>query len=151
MSLTADLQIQLMQIATFLEEDVKNTLLQQGVKATEEVIKSIERTVSAEAGALTLKGDFVFFDKSVAASAESVPVDALATAASSNNFSAEISNTQGVNFNTPTTNLVQETLIEDVVNNRTEEINTKIDQTVTAAVKQSLESLVANAQSLINK
>lgn len=89
-------------IATYLREDIKQRLIDDGHEATGELINSIKTIVGRESsmykidGFMAKQGVFIISGRS--AGAKGIPIDALVKWIENKNFSDGIKNTRGLAF-----------------------------------------------------
>ena len=102
MEFTQQLEMQLYQIATFLKEDIKQQLLDDGHRATGELIESINTVVSKGSDMFVIEGMMgktgLFIITGRQAGAKGVPIDALVKWIENKGFSDGIRSTRGIAF-----------------------------------------------------
>ena len=150
---TQEIERQLYQISTFLQEDIKQILLDKGHNATGELVESIKNTVSRGSdmftieGSMAKQGEFVINGR---LGAKGVPIDALVKWIQNKNFSNGISSTRGLAFaiqkSIKKKGIKPDDFIGEVFDKNKGLIERKLDEAVGNALTLSLTNLVNNAQ-----
>tara|TARA_R110002167_G_scaffold174781_2_gene373732 strand:+ start:2623 stop:3099 length:477 start_codon:yes stop_codon:yes gene_type:complete len=151
---TQEIERQLYQISTFLQEDIKQILLDKGHNATGELVESIKNTVSRGSdmftieGSMAKQGEFVINGRLIGA--KGVPIDALVKWIQNKNFSNGISSTRGLAFaiqkSIKKKGIKPDDFIGEVFDKNKGLIERKLDEAVGNALTLSLTNLVNNAQ-----
>lgn len=152
-----ELEAQLLMIAAYLETEIKNQLLENGHKATGQLIESISNTVSRGSnmfvieGSMAKQGAFVISGR--AKGLKGVPIDALVNWIKAKNFSTTIKSTRGLAF------AIQKSIKEkgikpdDFIGDTFEKNRNRISRDVEQAIEKSLDfaltNLVNNAKQFI--
>jgi len=99
---TEELNRQLHQISTFLQEDIKQILIDDGHRATGELVNSIKNTVSQGSSMFVIEGHMAkqgeYIIRGRKEGAKGIPIDALIKWIQNKNFSSGITSTKGLAF-----------------------------------------------------
>lgn len=151
---TKEIEMQLYQIATFLKADIKQQLLDDGHRATGELIESIETVVAKGLNVFTIEGYMgkqgLFIINGRKAGAKGVPIDALVKWIENKGFSDGARDTKGIAF------AIQKTIIKEgiepddfigkVFEKDKDLISKKINDAAYNALNVSLTNLINNAK-----
>lgn len=149
-----ELEEQLYVISEFLKKDIQDVLLQDGHKATGELIKSIENAVIKGSDMYVIEGSMAYYGQFVITGREKgkkgVPIDALVRWINNKKFVEGIKKTRGVAF------AIQKSIIEKGIkpndfiekafDKSRDKIETNIDRAVEKALDLALTNLINNAK-----
>lgn len=149
------LEMNLHQIATFLKADVKQQLIDDGHRATGDLVNSINTAIIKGVDSWVIEGSMLKYGEYVIrgreAGAKGVPIDALVKWIENKNFSDGIISTRGLAF------VIQKSIkkkgikpsdfIDKVFEKDRDLIGRKLDNAVFNALDASLRNLITNAKS----
>jgi len=152
-----ELEMQLHQIATFLQEDVKRQLIDDGHKATGELIDSIKAVVSKGSDMFVIEGSMakqgVFVISGRKKGLKGIPIDALVRWIQQKGFSNDIKQTRGIAFAIQTSvkkkGIKPNDFIGKVFDTNRKLIEDKINNAIKKALDISITNLVTNAKQII--
>ncbi len=148
------LESNLLSIAAFLENDIKEILLEKGHKATGELISSIKNTVSRGSSSFTIEGRMgkqgIYIISGREKGLKGIPVDALVRWIENKKFSSGIKSTRGLAFaiqkSIKKKGIKPDDFISEVFEKRAGRIEKKINDSVEVALEASLTNLINKAR-----
>ena len=150
------LETELNTIARFLEQAIREQLVEDGKIASGELVKSIENVVSRGSnsfvieGSMAEQGKFVISGRKVGA--KGVPIDALVRWIEQKNFSTGVKSTRGLAFaiqkNIKEKGIEPNDFIETVFQRFEGQIDRDINNAIEQALDVELTNLITNAQRL---
>jgi len=151
---TQQLEMQLYQIATYLKADIKQQLLDDGHRATGELIESIETIVSKGSNVFTIEGYMgkqgLFIISGRQPGAKGIPIQALVDYLNNKNFGRGIDETRGVAFHIQKRikkeGIKPDDFIEKVFEKDKDLISQKLNDAAYNALNISLTNLINNAK-----
>lgn len=153
---TTELELQLHQIAVFLQEDIKRQLIDDGHTATGGLVDSIKATVSRGSDAFVIEGHMakqgIFVISGRDKGAKGVPIDALVKWIEIKNFSQGITDTRGLAFaiqkSIKKKGIKPSDFIGKVFKENETLIEDRIHNAIDKALNVSLDNLITNAKKL---
>jgi len=151
---TQQLEMQLHQVATFLQEDIKRQLIDDGHTATGELVDSIKATVARGSNMYVIEGNMAkqgqFIISGRQKGAKGVPIDALVKWIQNKNFSNGVKETRGIAFAIQSSikekGIKADDFIGKVFDKNKGFISDKINNAVKIALDLSLTNLINNAK-----
>ena len=157
MSFNQTLEMNLYQIATFLKADIKQQLIDDGHRATGELVDSINTAVIQGSnmwvieGSMAKQGEYIIRGRQ--AGSKGVPIDALVKWIENKNFSDGVSSTRGLAFaiqkSIKKKGIKPDDFISKVFEKNRDLIGRKLDEAVYNALDASLTNLVNQAKATI--
>lgn len=145
---TEEINRQLNIISVFLQEDMKQILLDEGFNATGELINSIKNTVSTGSNMFVIEGHMAkhgeYIIRGRKAGLKGIPVDALIKWIQNKNFSNGIKSTRGLAF------AIQKSVIKkgikpnDFIETTFKKNEAKLDREMNQAVERALDLSLTN-------
>ena len=151
---TQQLENQLLGIAAFLENDIKEILLEKGHNSTGELVKSIKNVVRRGSDSFTIEGSMAIQGRFVISGrergAKGVPIDALVEWIENKGFADSVNGVRGVAFAIQKTikekGIKADDFIGEVFEKRAARITNKLNNIVKDALEASLTNLVNNSK-----
>lgn len=151
---TQQLERNLNQLAIFLQEDIKRQLIDDGHRATGELVESIKAVVSKGSDMYVIEGSMakhgLFIISGREKGAKGVPIDALIKWISNKGFTQGIKETKGMAFAIQKTikkkGIKSNDFIGKVFDKNKSHIDAKVNESVRIALDLSIKNLITNAQ-----
>lgn len=151
---TQEIERGLQEIANFLEEDIRNILIEDGHEATGELVKSIKNTVSTGGGFIGIEGTMLIYGGAIIKGRQPgtkrVPVDALVDWINAKKFSKGAKETRGLAFRIQQSifekGIKPNDFIEKAFNKNEAKISAKLSEVVKVAFDISISNLINNAK-----
>lgn len=152
--LTEEIERALNQISIFLQEDIKQILIDEGHNASGDLVRSIKNTVVKGPDNLSIEGEMLIYGGAIIKGrkrgTKRIPVDALIKYLNDLNFSRGVKETRGVAFNIQKRIFEEGIKEDDFLETAFEKNEGLIDRTISDATETALDlaltNLITNAQ-----
>lgn len=149
-TLTRDLN----QISIFLQEDIKQILIDDGHTASGDLVRSIKNVVTQGTNSFTIEGTMFIQGQFIISGrkkgVKGVPIDALIDWIRNKNFVEGIKKTRGIAFAIQKTiikkGIKPDDFIEKAFNKNITRIESRLNDSIEEALDLSIENLIKNAQ-----
>lgn len=143
------------QLSTFLQEDIKQILIDDNHRATGALVESIKNTVEIAINSMSIIGEMLIYGGAVIkgrkAGTKRIPVDALIDYLNAKNFSSDIKRTRGVAFHIQKRIFQEGIDADDFLQKALDKNEFKIEKTIIDASERALDLIFTNMVNEANK
>ena len=152
---TEEIERNLHQLSTFLQEDIKQVLIDDGHVGSGALVQSIKNTVETSISGMSIVGEMLIYGGAVIkgrrAGVKRIPVDALIEYLKAKNFSSDIKRTRGVAFHIQKRIFEEGIKPDDFLQKALDKNEFKIENSIIEASERALDLLFTNMINNANK
>lgn len=145
---TEELERGLRQISVFLQEDIKQILVDDGHNASGDLVRSIKNVVSVGSTLLSIEGEMLIYGGAIIKGRQPgtkrIPVDALIKYLNDKNFSNDIKRTRGVAFHIQSRIFKEGIKSDDFIQKAFDKNESRMDNVLTGTIERALDLSLTN-------